>query len=89
MILVWRTSREPLARRIKKRNNGRVSEFLQRVQKAVEKRKLFSRGQKILVAVSGGVDSMVLLHALYSVDPKNRRQISVAHFNHRLRGTRQ
>ena len=63
-----------------------MSEFLQRVEKAVTKRRLFSRGQKILVAVSGGADSMVLLHALHSLGKKNRRQISVAHFNHRLRG---
>ena len=63
-----------------------MSEFLQRVEKAVAKRRLFSRGQKILVAVSGGADSMVLLHALHSLAGKNRWQISVAHFNHRLRG---
>ncbi len=50
------------------------------------KRRLFSRGQKILVAVSGGVDSMVLLHALHLLGKKYRWQISVAHFNHRLRG---
>ena len=41
---------------------------------------------KILVAVSGGVDSMVLLWLLHSLAAKNRWQISVAHFNHRLRG---
>ena len=29
---------------------------------------------------------MVLLHALYLLAPKNRWKISVAHFNHRLRG---
>jgi tRNA(Ile)-lysidine synthase len=63
-----------------------VIEFLQRMQKAVEKRRLFSRGQKILVAVSGGADSMVLLHALHSLAQKHRWKISVAHFNHRLRG---
>lgn len=62
-----------------------MSELLQRVQNAVEKRRLFSRGQKILVAVSGGVDSMVLLHALHSLASKNRWQLSVAHFNHQLR----
>ena len=71
---------------MKKSNNDGVSEFLQRVEKAVAKRRLISRGQKILVAVSGGADSMVLLHALHSLGKKKRWQISVAHFNHRLRG---
>ena len=63
-----------------------MSELLQRVQTAVNERSLFSRGQKILVAVSGGADSMVLLHALNALAQKNRWQISVAHFNHQLRG---
>ena len=78
--------RAPLARGVKKSNNDGVNEFLQRVEKAVAKRRLFSRGQKILVAVSGGADSMVLLHAFHLLAGKNRWQISVAHFNHRLRG---
>ena len=64
----------------------RVSEFLQRVEGEIQNRRLFLRGQKILVAVSGGVDSMVLLRGLYLLASKNRWQISVAHFNHRLRG---
>jgi len=63
-----------------------VSEFLQRAGREIQERNLFSRGQKILVAVSGGADSMVLLHALNSLAPKFRWQISVAHFNHQLRG---
>ena len=63
-----------------------MSEFLQRVEKSVAQRRLFSRGQKILVAVSGGADSMVLLHVLNALAAGNRWQISVAHFNHQLRG---
>jgi tRNA(Ile)-lysidine synthase len=63
-----------------------VSEFLRHLEKTVVKRHLFSREQKILVAVSGGVDSMVLLHALSRLADKMRWQISVAHFNHQLRG---
>jgi tRNA(Ile)-lysidine synthase len=63
-----------------------VSEFLQRAEKEIQRHNLLSRGQKILVAVSGGVDSMVLLHFLDSLARKNRWNISVAHFNHRLRG---
>ncbi|MDC0219901.1 tRNA lysidine(34) synthetase TilS [Verrucomicrobia bacterium] len=38
------------------------------------------KGEPVLVAVSGGVDSMVLLHALRG------SKIVVAHFNHKLRG---
>jgi tRNA(Ile)-lysidine synthase len=76
----------PLARRGEKHDNGRVNEFLQRVAAGVKQRRLLPRGQKILVAVSGGADSMVLLHALHSLAQKNRWKIFVAHFNHRLRG---
>ena len=63
-----------------------MSEFLQRAEREIQERNLFSRGQKILVAVSGGADSMVLLHTLNSLAQKFRWKISVAHFNHQLRG---
>jgi tRNA(Ile)-lysidine synthase len=63
-----------------------VSEFLQRAESEIQSRRLLLRGQKILVAVSGGVDSMVLLRVLHSLAQKYRWQISVAHFNHQLRG---
>jgi tRNA(Ile)-lysidine synthase len=76
----------PLARRGEKRDNGRVNDFHQRVETAAIRRRLLPRGRKILVAVSGGADSMVLLRVLHSLAPKYRWKISVAHFNHRLRG---
>jgi tRNA(Ile)-lysidine synthase len=41
---------------------------------------------KILVAVSGGLDSMVLLHALKILSKAHRWKLVVAHFNHCLRG---
>jgi tRNA(Ile)-lysidine synthase len=63
-----------------------VTNFLQRLENQIRSRDLLSRGEKILVAVSGGADSMVLLHALNSLAEKWRWQISVAHFNHQLRG---
>ena len=47
---------------------------------------LFSRGERILVAVSGGVDSMVLLHVLKSLAAQHRWELTVAHLNHQLRG---
>lgn len=75
-----------LAGKAKKKQHDRVSEFLQRAENEIRRHNLFSRGQKILVAVSGGADSMLLLHLLNSLAAKNRWRISVVHFNHRLRG---
>lgn len=51
-----------------------------------KRQKLFSAGDKILVAVSGGVDSVVLLYLLYKISPKLKFEIYIAHFNHQLRG---
>jgi tRNA(Ile)-lysidine synthase len=63
-----------------------VTDLLQRVENSIQGRRLFQRGGKILVAVSGGLDSMVLLHAIKKISGRRKREIVVAHFNHRLRG---
>jgi tRNA(Ile)-lysidine synthase len=42
---------------------------------------------RVLVAVSGGRDSMVLLHALLQVQRLLRLQLEVCHVNHRLRSS--
>ena len=76
----------PLARRAKKMQAGRVTDLLQRAEAQILRRHLFQRGRKILVAVSGGADSMALLRILNSLAKTHRWKIAVAHFNHRLRG---
>jgi tRNA(Ile)-lysidine synthase len=58
----------------------------QRVEESILGRRLLRDGQRVLVAVSGGLDSMVLLHLLHELAPKHRWRLLVAHFNHRLRG---
>ncbi len=63
-----------------------MTSLLQRVEQNIQNRQLLKRGNKTLVAVSGGLDSMVLLFALISLAKKWRWKITVAHFNHQLRG---
>jgi len=63
-----------------------VSEFIQKIEDTILSGRLVGRGQALLVAVSGGVDSMVLLHVLATLASRHRWKLTVAHFNHRLRG---
>jgi tRNA(Ile)-lysidine synthase len=63
-----------------------VTDLLQRVEENIQRRQLLKRGQKILVAVSGGMDSLALLGVLLALAKKWRWKITVAHFNHQLRG---
>jgi tRNA(Ile)-lysidine synthase len=63
-----------------------MSDLLNQVEKTILARRLFRRGQRILAAVSGGVDSMVLLHLLKELSRKHGWRITVGHFNHQLRG---
>jgi tRNA(Ile)-lysidine synthase len=60
--------------------------LIEQVEQAVGAHSLWRDGQAVLVAVSGGMDSMVLLQALHRLAPAHRWQLVVAHFNHRLRG---
>ena len=61
-------------------------DLLQRVENNIQDRRLLKRGQAVLAAVSGGLDSMTLLHALHELSSHHRWRLTVAHFNHQLRG---
>lgn len=56
--------------------------LLERAQAFITREKLFPENASLLVAVSGGIDSMVLLHLLWSL----KYSVSAAHVNYRLRG---
>jgi len=60
--------------------------LLGQIRSNILDRQLFKRGERILVAVSGGVDSIVLLHALNSLAFEMGWNLTVAHLNHLLRG---
>ncbi|MGD0094548.1 MAG: tRNA lysidine(34) synthetase TilS, partial [Planctomycetota bacterium] len=63
-----------------------MSDLLDHVDRSIQTRRLFHPGQRILVAVSGGVDSMVLLQLLHELAPRHGWQLTAAHLNHQLRG---
>ena len=58
----------------------------EQVEKSIGRRGLLRRGQPVLLAVSGGVDSMVLLQLLHKLSHQHAWRLTVAHLNHRLRG---
>lgn len=60
--------------------------LLHHIETLIQSRRLLKPGGKILVAVSGGMDSMVLLHMLAGISRRRKGKIIVAHFNHQLRG---
>ncbi len=63
-----------------------MSDLPERVEHSILTRNLLKRGQSVLVAVSGGVDSMVLLDVLHELSRKYSWRLTIAHLNHQLRG---
>lgn len=57
-----------------------------KVRDFIIENKLIEKGDKILVALSGGPDSVCLLNVLYSLKEDFHIKIGAAHVNHMLRG---
>lgn len=54
--------------------------------RAIERHQMLHPGDTVLAALSGGADSMALLHVLYELKEEYNIHIIAAHFNHGIRG---
>lgn len=53
---------------------------------SIRRQDLFKQGERVLVAVSGGADSVALLRVLHELAPGLGISLAVAHLNHCIRG---
>ena len=60
--------------------------MLESMEQLIRELALLPRGSSVLCAVSGGADSICLLHALYRLRPKLGFSLAAAHYDHGLRG---
>jgi tRNA(Ile)-lysidine synthase len=60
--------------------------MLERLVRTITRYSMFQPGQRVGVAVSGGADSVCLLHALCELRPRWDLRLTVLHLDHQLRG---
>ena len=61
--------------------------MLKKVISYIEKNKILQDGDSVLLGVSGGADSVCMLHVLYSLREKYHLKLYVVHVNHGIRGS--
>jgi tRNA(Ile)-lysidine synthase len=70
----------------KQLENSIISELISSVENFLVKEIYVDKTYKLVVAVSGGVDSAALLDILFQISQKIGFKLHIAHFNHKLRG---
>jgi len=63
-----------------------VHELAEHVLAHIRREELLRAGDRVGVAVSGGIDSVALLRLLIELSQELGIVLSVVHFNHKLRG---
>lgn len=61
--------------------------MIKEVVEYIEKNNMLQHGDKVVVGVSGGADSVCLLNVLYEIRKKYNLTLYVVHVNHGIRGT--
>lgn len=62
------------------------SDLFDRIDRTVTEQNMLHPGDRVVAAVSGGADSMLLLHYLLSCRERRQLEIVVAHVEHGIRG---
>ena len=63
-----------------------MSDFIAKVSRAVKDFDMLQNGDRVIVALSGGADSVSLMNALIEIKADYELTIYAAHINHNLRG---
>ncbi|MGN0438416.1 MAG: tRNA lysidine(34) synthetase TilS [Lachnospiraceae bacterium] len=61
------------------------SDMIQRIKKYIQEKKLIQKGDKLVIGVSGGADSMALLRILMDLEAEYQLTLIVVHVNHGIR----
>lgn len=61
--------------------------LINKVKAAISEYNMINKGETVIVALSGGADSVCLLHVLYSLSGQMGFKVIAAHINHMLRGS--
>ncbi|MCX8054424.1 MAG: tRNA lysidine(34) synthetase TilS [Ignavibacteria bacterium] len=85
VLTIYRLPKSKSVTNIQK-NNQTFLKFVQKVEHFLINDMLIDGASKIVLAVSGGVDSMTLLDVMAILAEKYQFKLAVAHFNHNLRG---
>ena len=70
---------------LKQRNSVWLKEFIDKFRKNLDSNFFLKNDSHILIAVSGGVDSVVLFDAFFQLTEIHNFQLSICHFNHKIR----
>jgi tRNA(Ile)-lysidine synthase len=61
--------------------------LLHKIQGTIDRHRMLAAGDIVVLAVSGGIDSMAMFHLLLRLRTRYHISLHVAHLNHDLRGT--